>query len=91
MNRSIRSLTLGVAASAALLSSLPASAQQTVQEPAVKQEPSRAQTTGTSKDGTVVDQDAARAAHPVTQGGTTGGVVNPGLTGDGKQHGSNGG
>jgi hypothetical protein len=36
-------------------------------------------------------QSAARAAHPITQGGTTGGTVNPGLTGDHMQHGYNGG
>jgi hypothetical protein len=90
MNRSI--LALGALASATLLSLLPtANAQQTVQEPAVKQEPSRAPTIGTAREGTVVDQDTARAAHPVTQGGTTGGVVNPGVTGDGQQHGYNGG
>ena len=90
MNRSIRNVALGILASAALLSSLPiANAQQTVQEPAVKQEPSRAQTT--RREGAVVDQDTARAAHPVTQGGTTGGVVNPGVSGDGQQHGYDGG
>jgi hypothetical protein len=32
----------------------------------------------------------ARAAHPITQGGTTGGEVNPALTGDGMHHGYNG-
>jgi hypothetical protein len=36
-------------------------------------------------------QEAVRAAHPITQGGTTGHTVNPGLTGDGMQHGYNGG
>jgi hypothetical protein len=36
-------------------------------------------------------QSAARAAHPITQGGTTGGTVNPGLTSDHMQHGYNGG
>ena len=35
-------------------------------------------------------QAAARAAHPITQGGTTGGTVNPGLTRDHMQHGYNG-
>jgi hypothetical protein len=36
------------------------------------------------------NQAAMRAAHPITQGGTTGGTVNPGLTGDHMQHGYNG-
>jgi hypothetical protein len=36
------------------------------------------------------NQSAMRAAHPITQGGTTGGTVNPGLTGDHMQHGYNG-
>jgi hypothetical protein len=35
-------------------------------------------------------QKAARAAHPITQGGTTGGTINPGLTSDHRQHGYNG-
>jgi hypothetical protein len=35
-------------------------------------------------------QSAMRAAHPITQGGTTGGTVNPGLTGDHMMHGYNG-
>jgi hypothetical protein len=39
----------------------------------------------------VWSQSAARAAHPITRGGTTGGTVNPGLTGDHMQHGHNGG
>jgi hypothetical protein len=32
-----------------------------------------------------------RALHPITQGGTTGGTVNPGINGDHQQHGYNGG
>jgi len=36
------------------------------------------------------DQTSARAAHPITQGGTTGGTVNPAINGDGQQHGYNG-
>ena len=36
------------------------------------------------------NQESARAAHPITQGGTTGGTVNPGLTRDHNQHGYNG-
>ena len=33
---------------------------------------------------------AMRAAHPITQGGTTGGTVNPAITGDHMMHGYNG-
>jgi hypothetical protein len=36
------------------------------------------------------NQEALRAAHPITQAGTTGGTVNPGLTGDHMMHGYNG-
>jgi hypothetical protein len=36
-------------------------------------------------------QEAARAAHPIAQGGTTGGTINPGINGDNQQHGYNGG
>jgi hypothetical protein len=39
---------------------------------------------------TMSNQSAMRAAHPITQAGTTGGTVNPGLTGDHMQHGYNG-
>jgi hypothetical protein len=39
----------------------------------------------------ITSQAAARTAHPITQGGTTGGTVNPGLTNDHMQHGYNGG
>jgi hypothetical protein len=35
-------------------------------------------------------QEALRAAHPITQGATTGGTVNPGLTNDHMMHGYNG-
>jgi hypothetical protein len=37
-----------------------------------------------------ISQTGMRAAHPITQGGTPGGTVNPGLTGDHMQHGYNG-
>jgi hypothetical protein len=36
------------------------------------------------------NQSAMRAANPITQAGTTGGTVNPGLTGDHMMHGYNG-
>jgi hypothetical protein len=35
-------------------------------------------------------QEAMRAAHPITQGGTTGDTVNPGVTGNHMMHGYNG-
>jgi hypothetical protein len=57
----------------------------------MKQKEERSQATGKSNEGVVGSQDAARAAHPITQGGTTGGTVNPGINGDHKQHGYNGG
>jgi hypothetical protein len=57
----------------------------------------RANATAPSRNGIVrgyldgfPDQTSARAAHPITQGGTTGGTVNPGLTSDHRQHGYNG-
>jgi hypothetical protein len=36
------------------------------------------------------NQEALRAAHPIAQGGTTGGTVDPGLTTDHRMHGYNG-
>jgi hypothetical protein len=39
---------------------------------------------------TTSNQSAMRAAHPVTQGGTTGGTVNPAINGDHRMHGYNG-
>jgi len=36
------------------------------------------------------NQEALCVAHPITQGGTTGGTVNPGLTTDHMMHGYNG-
>jgi hypothetical protein len=70
-----------------------ASAQQT--SPGVVAKQTRARTLYQSMDmmpnGGFWSQSAARAAHPITQGGTTGGTVNPGLTGDHMQHGYNGG
>jgi hypothetical protein len=95
MTRFIWKLTFPLAASAVMQISLfaIASAQQTIADPTVKQERAPAaglRTTGTSAGG-VPGQNAARAAHPITQGGTTGGTVNPGVNGDHKQHGYNGG
>jgi hypothetical protein len=39
---------------------------------------------------TMFNQSAMRAAHPITQGGTTGGTVNPAINGDHMMHGYNG-
>jgi hypothetical protein len=94
VKKPIRNLSLAIVASAALqISLLPiAGAQQTTStSPTAKQEPSGLQTTGTPKEDAPVNQEAERAAHPITQGGTTGGTVNPGVSGDQKQHGYNGG
>ena len=82
---------------AALVLQLPllsiASAQQS--SPVMVAKQTRAHTLYQSMDmmpnGGIWSQSAARAAHPITQGGTTGGTVNPGLTGDHMQHGYNGG
>ena len=70
-----------------------ASAQQNSPGAASKQVRARTlyQSMDMMPDGRLVSQSAARAAHPITQGGTTGGTVNPGLTGDHMQHGYNGG
>ena len=82
---------------AALVSQLPlvsiASAQQSPPGAAVKQGRARTlyQSMDMMPDRRITSQSAARAAHPITQGGTTGGTVNPGLTGDHMQHGYNGG
>jgi hypothetical protein len=94
MMKAIRNLSLAVAASATLqlsLLSIAGAQQTTATSPTVKQEPSGLQTPETPKEGAVVSPEAERAAHPITQGGTTGGTVNPGVTGDHQQHGYNGG
>jgi hypothetical protein len=82
---------------AALVLQLPwvsiAKAQQSPPGAAVKQglAPASYQSMDMMPDRRITSQSAARAAHPITQGGTTGGTVNPGLTGDHMQHGYNGG
>jgi hypothetical protein len=91
MTRPIRILTLTIAAAAALQLSLPsiASAQQSNPTGGTQQRsPTMPQNIGPN--GYYSTQGAARAAHPITQGGTTGGTVNPGLTRDHMQHGYNG-
>ncbi len=94
MTHPIKMLPLALVAALALqlpLTSI-ASAQQSPSGAAVKQ--GRTGTVFQSMDmmpnGEFASQSAARAAHPITQGGTTGGTVNPGLTGDHMQHGYNG-
>ena len=91
MAHPIRILALAIVATAAVQISLPsiASAQESLNGPGVKQRrPTMSQNIGPN--GYIPSQAAARAAHPITQGGTTGGTVNPGLTRDHMQHGYNG-
>ena len=87
----LRISALAIIAAAAFQLSLPsiASAQESLNGPGVKQRrPTMSQNIGPN--GYFPSQAAARAAHPITQGGTTGGTVNPGLTRDHMQHGYNG-
>jgi hypothetical protein len=91
MAHPIRILALVVVATAAVQISLPsiASAQDSLAGPGVQhRRPTMSQNIGPN--GYFPNQAAARAAHPITQGGTTGGTVNPGLTRDHMQHGYNG-
>ncbi len=91
MTHPIRIPILAIAAAAAFQLSLPsiASAQDTLAGPGAKhRRPTMSQNIGPN--GYFPSQAAARAAHPITQGGTTGGTVNPGLTRDHMQHGYNG-
>ena len=95
MTRSIKMLSLTLAAG--LILQLPlvsiANAQQSSPAAAAKQTRARTlyQSMNMMPARGIWSQSAARAAHPITQGGTTGGTVNPGLTGDHMQHGYNGG
>jgi hypothetical protein len=95
MTRSIKMLFLTLAAG--LILQLPlvsiTNAQQSSAAAAAKQAHARTlyQSMNMMPAGGIWSQSAARAAHPITQGGTTGGTVNPGLTGDHMQHGYNGG
>ena len=90
MTHLIRISSLAFVAAAALqLSSVSgASAQQATAQPGVRHY--RTTSPNIGPDAWFRNQSAARAAHPITQGGTTGGTVNPGLTGDHMQHGYNG-
>jgi hypothetical protein len=67
-----------------------ASAQQALTTAGVKQHRTPTMSQNIGPNGYFPSQAAARAAHPITQGGTTGGTVNPGLTRDHMQHGYNG-
>jgi hypothetical protein len=85
----LRISALAIIAAAAFQLSLPSIASAQENGPGVKQRrPTMSQNIGPN--GYFPSQAAARAAHPITQGGTTGGTVNPGLTRDHMQHGYNG-
>jgi hypothetical protein len=92
MTHPIRILPLAIVAAAALQLSLVsiANAQQYVTYPSAQQGRTRTIPQNIGPNGYFPNQAAARAAHPITQGGTTGGTVNPGLTRDHMQHGYNG-
>jgi hypothetical protein len=90
MTHPIRIFALALITAAALQASLPsiAGAQEAYQGVRQQRRPTMPQNIGPN--GYFPNQAAARAAHPITQGGTTGGTVNPGLTRDHMQHGYNG-
>jgi hypothetical protein len=89
MTHPIRIFALALTAAAALQASLPSSASaQQANSGVTHRRPTMSQNIGPN--GYFPNQAAARAAHPITQGGTTGGTVNPGLTRDHMQHGYNG-
>jgi len=89
MTGPIRILALAVVATATFQLSI-ASAQETFTNRGVKQHRTPTMSQNIGPNGYFPNQAAARAAHPITQGGTTGGTVNPGLTRDHMQHGYNG-
>jgi hypothetical protein len=89
MTRPIRILAIAAIAAAAFQISLPSIANaQDANRGVTHRRPTMAPNIGPN--GYFPNQAAARAAHPITQGGTTGGTVNPGLTRDHMQHGYNG-
>ena len=90
MTRPIRILALAIIAAAAFQVSLPSIAGAQEAYSGVKQQRTRPMAPNIGPNGYFPNQAAARAAHPITQGGTTGGTVNPGLTRDHMQHGYNG-
>jgi hypothetical protein len=85
-----RFLAVAIIAAAALQVSLPSIASAQEAYPGVKQHRRPTMSQNIGPNGYFPNQAAARAAHPITQGGTTGGTVNPGLTRDHMQHGYNG-
>jgi len=88
--QSLAVLALALAAPQLLLAST-ATAQQAQANPGTRHTSTRMPPANTGLfDGNYSSQSAARAAHPITQGGTTGGTVNPALTGDHTHHGYNG-
>ena len=91
MTRSIRLVSL--AAIALQLSWIPVAGAQPVAGTKVKHAHAQMHSGGSGAlpYHSITSQEAARTAHPITQGGTTGYTVNPGLTGDHLQHGYNGG
>jgi hypothetical protein len=92
MTHPIRIVSLAILAAAALQLSLVsvADAQQYRTDPGAGQHRRPTMSPNNGPNGYFPNQAAARAAHPITQGGTTGGTVNPGLTRDHMQHGYNG-
>jgi hypothetical protein len=90
VTRPVRILTFAITAAAALQLSLPSTAGAQQAYPGVKQQRRPTMSQNIGPNGYFPSQAAARAAHPITQGGTTGGTVNPGLTRDHMQHGYNG-
>ena len=88
MTSTLRVLALAIVATAAF--QLSAAGAQTVTDPGVRQHRRPTMSQNIGPNGYFPSQAAARAAHPITQGGTTGGTVNPGLTRDHGQHGYNG-
>ena len=92
MTHPVRISALAIVAAAALQVSWPSSAgaQDNLAAPGARQHRRPTMSQNIGPDGYFPSQAAARAAHPITQGGTTGGTVNPGLTRDHMQHGYNG-
>ena len=88
MTQPLRILPLAIVAAAALQLSLVSIANARQYRVRHHRTPTMSQNIGPH--GYFANQATARAAHPITQGGTTGGTVNPGLTRDHKQHGYNG-
>ena len=89
MTRSIQILALAIVAMATL-SAVNAPKAIHAAIPHAATTPTLLMSQNIGANGYFPNQASARAAHPITQGGTTGGTVNPGLTRDHMQHGYNG-